>query len=116
VGVADAPRCLSAAGKSHAFACGNEATVRKKRPRATFFQSTTALEKSDLIPIIAPSQRSFFRAVLALRAQPAKTTLFAGGNEANVRKTAAGQFFPSIRAEQTEGQHDNHRTDPREQG
>jgi hypothetical protein len=26
-------------------------------------------------------------------AQPAKTTLFAGGNGADVRKTAAGQFF-----------------------
>jgi len=26
------------------------------------------------------------------RAQPAKTTLFAGGNEAYVRKTAAGRF------------------------
>jgi hypothetical protein len=25
-------------------------------------------------------------------AQPAKTTLFAGGNEADVRKTAAGRF------------------------
>jgi hypothetical protein len=28
-------------------------------------------------------------------AQPAKTTLFAGGNEADVRKSAAGDFFPS---------------------
>jgi hypothetical protein len=29
----------------------------------------------------------------AARAQPAKTTLFGGGNGADVRKTAAGQFF-----------------------
>jgi hypothetical protein len=29
---------------------------------------------------------------LAHAAQPAKTTLFAGGNEAVVRKTAAGRF------------------------
>jgi hypothetical protein len=27
------------------------------------------------------------------QAQPAKTTLFAGENEADVRKTAEGQFF-----------------------
>jgi len=26
-------------------------------------------------------------------AQPAKTTLFAGGNEADIRKRAAGHFF-----------------------
>jgi hypothetical protein len=30
--------------------------------------------------------------VLAHAAQPAKTTLFAGGNEADVRKTAVGRF------------------------
>jgi len=31
-------------------------------------------------------------------AQAAKTTLFAAGNEADVRKTAAGQFFQCISA------------------
>jgi uncharacterized protein len=32
------------------------------------------------------------RTALAYAAQPAKTTLFAGGNAADVRKTAAGRF------------------------
>jgi hypothetical protein len=31
--------------------------------------------------------------MLPLAEQPAKTTLFAGGNEADVRKSAAGGFF-----------------------
>jgi hypothetical protein len=34
-----------------------------------------------------------FRATGPPPAQPAKTTLFAGGNEADVRKSAAGDFF-----------------------
>jgi hypothetical protein len=33
-----------------------------------------------------------YRTCVRAAAQPAKTTLFAGGNEADVRKTAAGRF------------------------
>jgi hypothetical protein len=61
------------------------AKLRESASRAQAFVQGPGQEFVRLDPAVR-------RTSVAPAAQPAKTTLFAGGNEADVRKTAAGRF------------------------
>ena len=85
-------RFLKAASSCHAAGCRRPMTAAALRyvPNLQLF-THLILSLVDTPAVIIPSSQSDYS--LSHAEQPAKTALFAGGNEADVRKRAAGRFF-----------------------